>query len=92
MVAPEPHVHRTGALFPLGFTFTLRSDWGPLGTPWGSEWQSINELTVTAPEGTDRTTWLRDSELVLLESAYAGRVTRQWVANALYVEPLRDDM
>jgi hypothetical protein len=92
MVVPEPHVHRTGALLPLGFTFALRSDWGPFGTPWGSEWQSINELKVTAPEGTHRTTGLRDSELVLLESAYAGHVTHPWVVDAVYVEPLPDDM
>jgi hypothetical protein len=86
--AIETTVRRTDALFPLGFTLTLRSDWGSFGTPWGSEWQSLEEISVPAPDSVDAVAWPRKSSLVLWESAYAGHTIRSWVADHVYVAPL----
>jgi hypothetical protein len=89
--AVETTVRRTDALFPLGFTLTLRSDWGSLGTPWASEWQSLEELIVTIPAHVTPAAWLRDSSLILFESSYAGRVTRPVTIGEVYVAPLGRD-
>ena len=72
-------------LGPPGFVLASQRDQGPFEAAWGSNWQTLWELDVTPIRGIEWSAWIDRHELVIVESIYAGRVSRTWSKDGVFI-------
>jgi hypothetical protein len=82
-----PEWERAVSMAPPGFALSLSDSPGGLLSPWGAAWLSTMEFAAPLPADMDAETWLRDVDLVLFQSVYAGRVVRRFSRTGVYVTP-----
>lgn len=77
-------VRSIGDQFP-GFGLYLSQPLSAYGSPWASSWQSLHELRASPSGAENVDAWQGHVRVVLVESAYVGRVSRAWSDPAVYI-------